>query len=43
MGFMLGGLYALVALGLSMVFGVMKLINLAHGDLVVLEAMRPMP
>ncbi len=36
MGFLLGGLYALLALGLSMVFGVMRLINLAHGDLVVL-------
>jgi branched-chain amino acid transport system permease protein len=36
MGVMLGGLYALTALGLSMVFGVMRLINLAHGDLVVL-------
>jgi branched-chain amino acid transport system permease protein len=36
MGVMLGGLYALVALGLSMVFGVMRLINLAHGDLVIL-------
>jgi len=36
MGFLLGGLYALVALGLSMVFGVMRLINLAHGDLIVL-------
>ena len=34
-GVLLGGLYALIALGLSMVFGVMKLINVAHGDLVV--------
>ncbi len=36
MGIMLGGLYALVALGLSIVFGVMRLINVAHGDLVLL-------
>lgn len=36
MGVLLGGLYALIALGLSMVFGVMKLINLAHGDIVIL-------
>jgi branched-chain amino acid transport system permease protein len=36
MGLLLGGLYALIALGLSMVFGVMKLINLAHGDIVIL-------
>lgn len=38
MGVMLGGLYALVALGLSIVFGVMRLINVAHGDLVLLAS-----
>lgn len=35
MGALLGGLYGLIALGLSLVFGVMRLINVAHGDLVV--------
>lgn len=38
MGIMLGGLYALVALGLSIVFGVMRLINVAHGDLLLLAS-----
>ena len=34
-GILLGGLYAIVALGLSLVFGVMRLVNLAHGTLIV--------
>jgi branched-chain amino acid transport system permease protein len=37
-GVMLGGLYALFACGLSLMFGVMKVINLAHGDLAVVAA-----
>jgi branched-chain amino acid transport system permease protein len=37
-GVLLGGLYALFAAGLSLVFGIMRLINLAHGDLIVLAA-----
>jgi branched-chain amino acid transport system permease protein len=37
-GVMLGGLYALFAAGLSLMFGVMRLVNLAHGDLIVLAA-----
>lgn len=37
-GLMLGGLYAMLATGLSLVFGVMRLVNLAHGDLGLLAA-----
>jgi branched-chain amino acid transport system permease protein len=37
-GVLLGGLYALFAAGLSLVFGVMRLVNLAHGDLIVCAA-----
>jgi len=37
-GIMLGGLYSLYATGLSVIFGIMRLVNLAHGDLIVLGA-----
>jgi branched-chain amino acid transport system permease protein len=37
-GVALGGLYALYACGLSLMFGVMRIINLAHGDITVLGA-----
>jgi branched-chain amino acid transport system permease protein len=35
---LLGGIYALFALGLSLIFGIMRLVNLAHGDLILLAA-----
>jgi len=37
-GVLLGGLYALYATGLSLIFGIMRLVNLAHGDLIVFAA-----
>ncbi len=37
-GTLLGGLYALFAAGLSLIFGVMRLVNIAHGDLIILAA-----
>ena len=38
-GIFLGGLYALFGLGLAIVFGVLNLVNLAHGEFIVLSAM----
>jgi branched-chain amino acid transport system permease protein len=37
-GGLLGGLYALFSIGLSLSFGIMRLVNIAHGDLIVLSA-----
>lgn len=37
-GVLLGGLYALFAAGLSLMFGVMRFVNLAHGDFIVVAA-----
>jgi branched-chain amino acid transport system permease protein len=37
-GVLVGGLYALFAAGLSLIFGVMRLVNIAHGDMIVAVA-----
>jgi branched-chain amino acid transport system permease protein len=37
-GVLVGGLYAMFASGLALIFGVMRLINIAHGDFIVLAA-----
>lgn len=38
-GVLLGGYYGIIAAGLSLMFGVVRFINLAHGDMLVLGAM----
>ena len=35
-GMLLGGLYAIIGIGMSLIFGIMKLTNIAHGDIMIL-------
>lgn len=37
-GILLGGIYAAVGIGLSLIFGIVRVVNLAHGDLMILSA-----
>lgn len=37
-GVLLGGIYAAVGIGLSLIFGIVRVVNLAHGDLMILSA-----
>jgi branched-chain amino acid transport system permease protein len=42
-GVTLGGVYALIAVGYTMVYGVIQLINFAHGEVYMLGAFSPTP
>jgi branched-chain amino acid transport system permease protein len=37
-GLLLGGLYGIVGIGMSMIFGIVRMVNLAHGDYVILAS-----
>jgi branched-chain amino acid transport system permease protein len=37
-GLLLGGLYGIVGIGMSLIFGIVRVVNLAHGDLVILAS-----
>ena len=36
-GVLLGGLYAIIGIGMSLIFGIMRLTNIAHGDIMILS------
>ena len=38
-GLLLGGLYALIAMGLSLQYGVARVLNIAHGEFIMLGAL----
>ena len=37
-GLLLGGLYGIIGIGMSMILGIVRLVNLAHGDLIILAS-----
>ena len=37
-GILLGGIYAVLGIGMTMIFGIVKLTNLAHGEFIILGA-----
>ncbi len=40
-GLTIGSIYALIALGYTMVYGILRLINFAHGDIYMVGALIP--
>jgi len=37
-GLIIGGIYAVIAVGLNLIYGTMRLLNIAHGELIMLGA-----